>query len=588
MNVIGISGLHHSVSFKKREFPHLTARDYRAVHGVDSAAALVTHEGIVAAAAEERFSREKGTGVFPVQAIRYCLSAGALRPEQVDFVAHGFDYEPYRALHEASPATRGRFLEVYSPEANLRVLEAHLPDFGWKEKYVRVPHHLAHAASAFYVSGFEEALILVADGMGEAHNTTVALGSPSGLEVLQQNPGFHSLGILYGVFTLYLGFFMGMDEYKVMGLAPYGDPRKHRQRILDLVRLKSDGTFSIPLVYKNKTPLEAETNAGILRALEELFGPAREPESELTQHHMDVAAGLQSALEHCLMHVLRTFQERTGQRRLCMAGGVALNCTANGLIRKSGLFERMFVQPASGDDGTALGAALYVQHARAPETKRSRMRMPLWGPGFDTAEVEQVLQRHGGLEVTRHQDLDVLAGEVARLLADGKIAAWFQGRMEYGPRALGSRSILADPRDPAMRDRVNRIVKKREEFRPFAPVVKAESAGQWFDIEPGQESVFAHMLFVTDVRPEHRERLPAITHVNGSARVQTLAREDQPLLYALIEAFEALTGVPVLLNTSFNVRGQPIVCTPEEALDTFERYSLDLLVIDRFLVRRAV
>lgn len=586
MNVIGISGLHHSVPFKKREFPNLTARDYRAVHGVDSAAALVTPAGVIAAAAEERFTRQKGTEAFPAQAIRYCLQAGGLKPEQVDVLAHGFDYTPYRALHEASPATRKRFEEVYSPEATLRALEEHLLGFGWRERYVPVPHHLAHAASAYYVSGFEEALILVADGMGEAHNTTVALGTPAGIQVLQQNPGFHSLGILYGVFSLYLGFFMGMDEYKVMGLAPYGDASKHRQRILDLVKLRPDGTFTIPLIYKNKTPLEAETNAGILRELTAMFGPPREPESELTQHHMDIAAGLQAALQECLLHVLRIFQEKTGQRHLCMAGGVALNCTANGLIRRSGLFERMFVQPAAGDDGTALGAALYVRHTREPQAPRKAMQLPLWGPGYETKDVERALEDRTGLEVKRHEDLDALVQEVTGELLNGKIVAWFQGRMEYGPRALGSRSILADPRDPTMRDRVNRIVKKREEFRPFAPVVKAEAAGRFFDIEPGQEPVFAHMLFVTDVRPERREGLPAITHVNGSARVQTLAREAQPLLYALLESFEARTQVPVLLNTSFNVRGQPIVCTPQEALDTFEAYNLDLLVIDRFVVRR--
>ncbi len=587
LNIIGLSGLHHSIPFKKREYPGLSARDYRAVHGVDSAAALVNRTGIVAAVAEERFNRDKGSCHFPVESIRYCLKAAGLVPADIDFVAHGFDYAPVRDVFQATPEMRKLYDEVYGPEVQEKLLREFLPEFGWEKKLVRVPHHLAHAASAFYVSGFERSLILVADGMGEAHNTTVLLGTPEGMKILAQNAGFHSLGILYGLFTLYLGFMMGMDEYKVMGLAPYGDRNKHKEKILQLVKFRPDAGFSVPLVYRNRTTAEAQTNAGVIAALTEMFGPAREPESELLPHHMDLAASLQAALEECLLRILRHHAERTGEKNLCMAGGVALNCTANGLIRRSGLFEEVFVQPAAGDDGTALGAALYLQREKDRQAAPRKMGLPLWGPGFTTDEVRQaVAEMPAELEAEEIADDDVLADRVSAALVDQKIVAWFQGRMEYGPRALGSRSILADPRDPTMRDRVNRIVKKREEFRPFAPVVKAEEASRYFEIRPGDEETYAHMLFITDVKPEWRAKLPAITHVNGSARVQTLTNEAQPRLARVLDAFKKRSGIGMLLNTSFNVRGQPIVCTPAEALDTFNRYNLDVLVIDRFLVRR--
>lgn len=586
--VLGYSGLDQGVPYKQRTFPGLTARDLRSTHGADSAAAIVGPGGILAAAAEERFTRDKGTGAFPVRAIQACLELAGLRPSDVDVVAHGFDYEPYREVQRLQPGSRDRYDQVYAREVQARLLAQHLPDHAWGDKLVFVPHHLAHAASAFYPSGFEDALVLVADATGEAHNLTIALAGPENIRILHQNGGFHSLGVLYGLFTLHLGFSMGLDEYKVMGLAPYGDPTRHKQQILDLIKHKPDGSFAIPLIYRNKTPLEAENNAGVLRELAALFGPAREPESALAQAHMDLAAGLQAALEDSLLGILERWQRETGQRRLCLAGGVALNCTANGKILRSGLFDQVFVQPASGDDGTALGAALWAQHERAPAAVVRTMGLPLWGPGYDRARIDAAIAaRAGELEVTAHADEGAMLAAVADELAAGKIVAWFQGRMEYGPRALGSRSILADPRGAEMREKVNRIVKKREEFRPFAPVVKAEAAGRYFEITPGQESIYAHMLFITDVRPEHRAGLPAITHVNGSARVQTLAREDSPRLWALLDAFEARTRTPLLLNTSFNVRGQPIVCTPEEAIDTFISHSLDLLVLDTVVVKRA-
>ncbi len=588
MNIIGISGLHRSVAFKKKHFPGLSRREYRIAQGFDSAAALVNENGVVAAASEERFSRVKTTGAFPRYAINYCLSAGNLKLENIDYIAHGFNYEPVKEYFEGDDHLKTLYKEVYAPEVQREVIREFYPEFDADAKFYPVTHHLAHAASAFYPSGYNEALILISDGMGEIHSITVAVGRGKDIEVLKQVSASHSLGILYGVFTLYLGFFFGLDEYKVMGLAPYGNPRRFYTKIMDFVDLKPDGTYAIPLFAENKTQLEKETHRGVLKELEETFGPAREPGSEMTQYHKDIAAGVQAMLQTCQMHVLRHFQRETGLTNLCMAGGVALNCTANGVIRRSRLFKNMFVQPAAGDDGPALGAALYAQRQLTPQFQREKMTAPLYGPEFDNAAIEAALNKRTDCKTVRRENFSELCRDVAALLDAGKIVAWFQGRMEYGPRALGNRSILADPRAPEMRNKVNMLIKMREGFRPFAPAVKKEGAAKIFDIDAGDEDTFAHMLYVTQVRPEFQEQLPAITHVNGSARPQTVSREHNPRFWTLIDAFEDRTGMPVVLNTSFNVKGQPIVCTPEEAIDTFLLARLDVLVLGDYIVAAKV
>ncbi len=587
MDVIGISGLHNSVNFKKKWFPNLSSREYRVAQGFDSAAALAGNNGVVAAAAEERFTGEKATGAFPFHAIQYCLQAGNLAARELDFVAHGFAYQPWKSFLDEQEFTRKQYQEVFAPEVQQRYFEEHFPAVHWKDKLVPVDHHLAHAASAFYPSGFAESLILISDGMGEVHSMTVALGRGSDIQILKQVPALHSLGVLYGVFTLYLGFYMGLDEYKVMGLAPYGNPRRYYNRMQEFIKLKDDGTYIIPLFAHDQTLLERETHAGVLKFLEEQFGPAREPDSEITQHHQDIAAALQAVLQNCQLHVLRHFKQLTGQTHLCLAGGVALNCSANGVINRSRLFERLFVQPAAGDDGTALGAALYVRHQKDPGCKAGRMTVPLWGPEYTDAEIQQVLSGREDCQSRRVDSFQALCEDIAARIDKGQIVAWFQGRMEFGPRALGSRSILADPRDPTMRDRINSLVKKREAFRPFAPVVTKQAATRFFDIKPGDEDTYAHMLFVTQVRAPYRETLPAITHVDGSSRVQTVAEEHNPRLWQLLNAFEKLSGLPVLLNTSFNVKGQPIVCSPKEALDTFLFAKLDVLVMGNFIIESA-
>lgn len=592
MNVLGISGLANSAIFKQEIMPELTAREYRLAQGADAAAAIVVDGDVVAAAAQERFSRVKGTYEFPLDAIEYCLDAAGLTIDGVDCVAHNFDYEPYADFFRRDSFLERQYTEVYSRDALLRFFGDAFPSVDGSSRLVRVPHHVAHAASAFYLSGFDDAAVMVADGIGEFHSTTTLVGSPKGMELIRQVPGRNSIGLLYGLVTLYLGFFMNFDEYKVMGLAPYGDPETYLDAMRELVQLESDGAYRTPIVSANRTLAERETYSGTLAKLEAIFGPPREPESEIDRRHKDIAAALQQVTEETVLHLLRQLKADSGLTSLCMAGGVALNCTANAVVRASGLFDSMFVQPAAGDDGTALGAALHVYHETARQRTSGlrphgpkRMGLPMWGPEFPDGltSVSSLKDRY---DVSVFESDADMTADVARRLFDGNVIAWFQGRMEFGPRALGSRSILADPRDDEMRDRINAMVKKREAFRPFAPIVSEEACAEFFETAPGDEKTYAHMLFVAQVREDWRARLPAVTHVDGTARLQTVSAADSPLLWQLLTDFCALTGIPVLLNTSLNVRGQPIVCTPEEALDVFESTKLEVLVVGRTVVTK--
>jgi carbamoyltransferase len=587
MRILGYSGLDGAVRFKRRHLPSLSDREHRIVQGLDAAAALVRGGRVEFALAEERCTREKTTGDFPVRAIRHCLEHCGMTMRDVDFVAHGFDYHAARPLFDYDAVSAALYDEVYAPERQIALFERHFPGSESHTKFVPVPHHLAHASSAFFQSGFAESLIVVSDAMGETHSATVLVGSGPRLTVLAQIPALHSLGVLYSVFTLYLGFQFNMDEYKVMGLAPYGDARRYFGQIMAMVQLEADGTYLVPMLAEDRTPEERHAHLGVRRALAERFGPPRVPESAIEQCHADLAAALQAVLQTCQLHVLRHFRTVTGLRTLCLAGGMALNCTANGVVRRSRLFRDMFVQPASGDDGTALGAALYVQRQHEPATPPSEAALPLWGPAFDAAAVARTLAPRDDCCTVHYGDFAELARAAAGRLAAGQILGWFQGRMEFGPRALGSRSILADPRPTGMRERLNRLVKQREDFRPFAPAVVAEAAAEYFEIERGDERLYAHMLFVMPVREPYRAQLPAITHVDGTARLQTVARESDPRFWSVLDEFGRLTGIPVLLNTSFNVRGQPIVCTPAEAVDTFFTANLDALVIGEYLVTRA-
>lgn len=581
--ILGFSGLPLAQNFKRSRLPGLHASEYRILQGNDSAAAIIAHGELLAAAAEERFDEHKHSSAFPRGAAGYCLQEGGLRAADIDIVAHSFCYGPEREFYEGqSPYYRDLYSQVLSPEVNRKIAERYL-EIDLTGKFMAVPHHLAHAETAFAPSGFTDALILVSDGLGERHSASILTADAHGIHMLANVPAGNSLGLLYGLFTLYLGFEFADGEYKVMGLAPYGDRNRFSRMILNRwLQLQADGRYFVPLLLENVEDLDKETYRRALDSMERELGPRRRPNEEITQRHKDIASGLQAALEAAQLHLLTHYQRVTGLKRLCMAGGVALNCVANGVILRSCLFSEIYVQPAAGDDGSAAGAALFA--ARQAGERTNVRRHAFYGPAYTDSECEEVAQAIAEPLCRAFEDEDELIGTVAELIADGNVIGWFQGRMEFGPRALGNRSILGDPRRADMRDRINRLVKKREAFRPFAPVVLSEAAAEFFEIDAGDVETFADMLFVANVRPAYAPLLPATTHVDGSARVQTANRKTTPRLWRLLAKFGEITGFPILLNTSFNVAGQPIVRTPRQALDTFFSAKLDALVIGRVLV----
>lgn len=583
MNIIGVSGIEQAMPFKRRHWPSLEEREYRMSQGHDAAAALVVDGTCVAAAAEERFDRRKHSSAFPSGSLRYCLEHAGLNLSDVDEIAHSFDYSPYDRFYSADPYTASMFDEVFSKEAFARVVKRDFPDFP-QSRIQYVPHHLAHAASAYYTSGWDSCLVVVMDGMGEAHSASVYSGVAGQLKTLKQVSATDSIGVLYSLVTFHLGFDFNSDEYKIMGLAPYGDPARHREFFRRAVLLTEDGSIRIPLLRMNRSREDREVYSGSRQYLAKHLCPRREPDSEITADHCDVAAALQEMLDVVVLHMCGSYSRSTGLRRLAMAGGVALNCTANGRLLESGLFEGVYVQPAAGDDGSALGAALY-RAARRGEIRNCRFPVPALGPEYSDNDVATALRSFADrLDVVRYSDLQQTCDETARLIQAGQVVAWFRGRMEYGPRALGQRSILADPGDPGMRDRLNAMVKLRESFRPFAPAVTLEQVHLWFDVPPGTQ--LPYMIFTVNVRKPFRTLLPAVTHVNGSARVQTVAAEESPAFHALLKAVGRLSGREMVVNTSFNVKGQPIVNTPREAIETYLSTGIDTLVLEDYLIRR--
>ncbi|WP_294536357.1 carbamoyltransferase [uncultured Rhodoblastus sp.] len=574
----------------------------------DSAAAIVCDGRIVAAAQEERFSRKRHDPRFPRHAINYCLGEAFIDPSELDAVV--FYDNPMLTLDRVvknaaavAPAGREHFVAacrgMLGAKARLREdLEATL---GEAPRLMLTPHHLSHAASCFYPSPFAEAAILTIDGVGEWATCSIGHGSGASIELLRETRYPHSLGLLYSAFTAYCGFKVNSGEYKLMGLAPYGEP-KYAKLIRDrLIDVKEDGSFRLDTSYFGFLDSGAMTN----ERFDALFGgPARARESEITRREMDLAASVQLVTEEIVLKLAAQARKLTGSRYLAMAGGVALNCVANGRVHRESGFDGLFVQPAAGDAGGALGAALLVSHRtfRAPRVidRDDSLSGSLLGPRFAPRDVAAILDRQDWPSQSE-PDPDERARVVARALADGKVVGWFSGRMEFGPRALGARSILGDPRRPDMQSAMNLKVKFRESFRPFAPAVLAERAADYFEIE-GESP---YMLLVAPVKSERclpaeplaedsddmlpvinraRSDIPAVTHVDYSARVQTVDAERNPDFARVLLAFEALTGCAVLVNTSFNVRGEPIVCTPQDAYRCFMRTDIDLLVIeDRLL-----
>lgn len=582
----------------------------------DSAAALLIDGEIVAAAQEERFTRIKHDAAFPAQAVRYCLAEAGLTLDDIDHIAF-YDkpllkferlLETYLAFAPRGFKSFSQAIPVWLREKLFLgdLLKKELRGLGQRElgedRLLFTEHHLSHAASAFYPSPFDEAAVLTIDGVGEWATTTLAHGKGHELKVLREIHFPHSLGLLYAAFTYYCGFKVNSGEYKLMGLAPYGEPKYAAQIREHLIDLKPDGTFRLDLRYFDYCTGLTMTNA----RFDALFGgPPRAPESPLTQRHMDLAASIQQVTEEAVVLLARSIAKETGLKKLCLAGGVALNCVANGKILRDGAFEEIWVQPAAGDAGGALGAAqaihhLYKDQPRTPLRGVDRMQGALLGPSYAQAECEQRLHA-AGARFTVLDDEAVLE-RCAQALAEGKAVGWFQGRMEFGPRALGGRSILGDPRSPSTQSTLNLKIKYRESFRPFAPSVLRERVADWFELD----SDSPYMLLVADVAarrlrelgPEaaklsgldklkqDRSEIPAVTHVDNSARIQTVDAEASPRYHALISRFEALTGCPVLVNTSFNVRGEPLVCTPEDAFRCFMGTELDLLFVENCVLVR--
>ena len=576
----------------------------------DSAACLLRDGEIVAAAQEERFTRKKGDAGFPQHAAQYCLKAAGVRPSDLAYV--GFYDKPLLKFE--------RILETYLGVAPRGFTQFRLAGPAWmKEKLFQdreirsalrydgevlyAEHHESHAASAFFPSPFEEAAILTVDGVGEWATASFGTGRGNDLELLQDLHWPDSLGMLYSAFTYFTGFKVNSGEYKVMGLAPYGEPKYVDAIYRELIDLREDGSFTLNQKYFNYLTGLTMTDGAFDKLL---GGPARVPESKLTQREMDLARSIQVVCEEIIMRMARTVHRQTGMENLCLAGGVALNCVANGRLLREGPFKRLWIQPAAGDAGGALGVAqlIWHRHCRQPRTIASgndAMRGAYLGPEFSPDEIREYLDTQGAIyeRLERH----CLLERVARLLAEEKVVGWFDGRMEFGPRALGARSILGDPRSPRMQAQMNLKIKFREGFRPFAPSVLRERVQDYFELDCDSP----YMLLVAPVKRERqipmtadqrglwgidqlnvlRSDIPAVTHIDYSARIQTVSRDTNPNYYDLIKEFERLTGCAVLVNTSFNVRGEPIVCTPADAYQCFMRTHIDYLVLGPFLLDKS-
>jgi carbamoyltransferase len=583
----------------------------------DAAAALVVDGNIVAAAQEERFTREKHDPNFPTNAVRYCLDEAGIRGEDLDYVAF-YDkpflkferlLETYLAFAPRGFTSFRKALPVwvkdklFQKDVLIKELKTLLGGkVNWFDRLLFSEHHLSHAASAFYPSPFDRAAVLTMDGVGEWTTTSLAIGNGSDLKVLREIHFPHSLGLLYSAFTYYTGFKVNSGEYKVMGLAPYGEPRFVDVIRKHLIDVKHDGSFRLNLDYFDYCTGLQMTNG----KFDELFGgPARKPESPLTQREMDLAASVQVVTEEVVIKLAKGVAKETGERNLCLAGGVALNCVANGKLLRERVFDKIWLQPAAGDAGGALGAALgatymFKNQPRAAVGRGDAMRGSYLGPKFQQSDVEKRLTASGA----RFHSLtdDETIARCAEALAAGKAIGWHQGRMEFGPRALGGRSILGDARSPAMQKLLNLKVKYRESFRPFAPSVLREDVADWFEIDEDSP----YMLLVADVVGKHRiemtenqrrlfgieklnvprSAIPAVTHVDYSARVQTVHAETNPRYHALISRFKQLTGCPVIVNTSFNVRGEPIVCTPEDSFRCFMGTDIDVLVVENCFMEK--
>jgi len=548
----------------------------------DAAAALVIEGELMAASSEERFSRKKHDPEIPAGAVKYCLDRAGIEINDLDYIV--FYDKPFlkfdRILtgYMANPFISYRpFLAAIPIWLRRKIWTEYIigKELEYNGETLFLPHHLSHAAGTFYSSSFDKAAILTIDGVGEWANASYGIGDNNSVKLLKEMHYPHSVGLLYSAITYYLGFRVNSAEYKIMGLAPYGKPKYADLIENNLVTIHDDG--SIHLNMKYFTFHHGMTMTG--KKMEKLFGqPRRTAETELSSFHNDVAASIQKVTEKIVLLMARHVKKETGMDNLCMSGGVALNCTANGLLLREKLFENIYIQPASGDAGGAAGAALYVHHKITGDNKRKQRFFNL-GPVYSDDEIKNFLEMQYIPYIT--SDLKKPARQVAQEVADGKIVGIFQGSAEYGPRALGFRTILADPRDNQMKEKINAAVKYREPFRPFAPAVMIEDAPDYFECD-GNE--YPYMLFNFKVHKEKRGIIPAVTHVDNSSRIQTVSNDDNPVFHNIISEFKDITGVSVVLNTSFNLRGHPIVNTPEDAFATFCSGGIDILLLGNYII----
>ena len=584
MNILGISCFYH-----------------------DSAAVIVRDGEIIAAAQEERFSRKKHDFNFPTQSIKWCLKQAGISVEELDLVSfYDKPFLKFERILETSLAVAPRGVSQFIQAMPLWLKQKlWTPDIirkelGYNGKVLFFEHHESHAASAFYPSPFKEAAFLTMDGVGEHDTTSFGVGLGNDIEILYSLKFPHSLGLLYSAFTYYTGFRVNSGEYKLMGLAPYGEPKYTRLILDELVDLKDDGSFKLNMRYFGF----CDSLKMINRRFEKLFGAAaRRPETRISAKYMDVAASIQKVTEEIMLRMSRQVHKVTGLDKLCLAGGVALNCVGNGRILRDGPFREVWVQPAAGDAGGALGAALlswykYAGNDRVSDGVNDAQKASLLGPSFSPQDIEDFLIKRG--VSYRKMQYSEIPDVVSDLIAQQKVIGWFQGRMEFGPRALGARSIIGDARNPEMQSKMNLKIKFRESFRPFAPSVLRDLAPEWFELNSSSPYMLLVAPVVVDKRIAQdgsdanavgfnkfkikRSLIPAVTHVDYSARVQTVKREDNPLYYDVISKFYALTGCPVIINTSFNVRGEPLVCSPQEAFTCFMRTEMDYLVMENILL----
>jgi len=540
---------------------------------------------IIAAAEEERFTRKKHDTSFPINAAEFCLKQAGITVDDLNHI--GFYEKPIvkfeRILSQHLQMFPRSFWSFYKAlpswlNEKLRIPTVVRKKLKYKGRVMFIPHHLSHASSCFLVSPFKKAAIYTVDGVGEWSTSTLGYGEDNNIKLLKEITFPDSLGLLYSTVTAFLGFSVNNSEYKVMGLSPYGNPRYY-DKFLNLIKIKDDGSFKLNMSYfdyhyKLTMPSKKFVNE---------FGQIRKPETQLTQHHKDIAASLQKVTEEVILKSLNYLYDTTKIENLAMAGGVALNSVANGKILQNTKFKNIWIQPAATDAGGSLGVAAYITHKINKVQRKHNFDTAYLGPEFTTKEIKDFLDKNN-IKYTEFNDKEELVKKTARLIFENDVVGWFQGRMEWGPRALGSRSILSNPTNPKMKEILNLKVKHREYFRPFAPVVTLEDANKWFELNRKE---VPYMLFVYPIKQDKQKQIPAVTHVDGSGRLQTISQKQNPLYYDVIKEFEKLSKVPILINTSFNIRGEPIVCQPKDAYRCMMGTGIDYLVIDKFLVKRS-